>query len=310
MNKQNTFKRTIGNKKGISAILVLGLLLFATCTIAVKAAPTSYVSSTTVNLGSATTFSVFSAASSITPTITNTGSTTITGDVGTSSTASSITGFGLVSHGTYATSSLVTGNVYAYDYASPTPSLLTTAAGDIQNVYTEASVLPYTKDLTATPNLGGQTLTPGVYYFESSAGLTGTLTLSGGPSDVWIFQIGSTLITASDSHVVIGDAQPCNVIWQVGSSATLGTNTDFNGTILAHTSITANTGATVDGRLLALNGAVTLDTNTINNQKGQLPLNVVPEYTLGALAALGASFAALLVYKRKSLPNLHLNTHI
>jgi hypothetical protein len=116
-------------------------------------------------------------------------------------------------------------------------------------------------------DLGGLTLTAGVYCFSSSAGLTGTLTLDaqGNPNAVFIFQIGSTITTASNSSVVmINGGVPCNVFFQVGSSATLGTGTSFLGTILALTSVTVNTSATIEpGRVAALNGAVTLDSNVI-----------------------------------------------
>jgi type VI secretion system secreted protein VgrG len=115
-------------------------------------------------------------------------------------------------------------------------------------------------------DLGGKTLTPGVYCFDSSAQLTGVLTLNaaGDPNAVFIFKIGSTLTTASGSSVsTINGAQSCNVSWQVVSSATLGTTTAFRGTIMALVSITATTSATVNGRLLARTGAVTLDTNVI-----------------------------------------------
>jgi hypothetical protein len=117
------------------------------------------------------------------------------------------------------------------------------------------------------PDLGGQTLTPGVYCFTSpTAALTGALTLdaAGNPDAVFVFQIASTLTTASASSVVtINGASGCNVFWEVGSSATLGTGTQFQGSVLASTSITATTGATVAGRLLAHAGAVTLDVNAI-----------------------------------------------
>ena len=116
-------------------------------------------------------------------------------------------------------------------------------------------------------DLGGLTLTPGVYCFSSSAQLTGTLTLNalGNPGAVWVFQIGSTLTTASGSSVVfINGGQPCGAFWQVGSSATLGTTTTFSGNILALASITLNTGATSAGGLFARTGAVTLDTNVVS----------------------------------------------
>jgi hypothetical protein len=126
---------------------------------------------------------------------------------------------------------------------------------------------------TVSGDLGGTTLVAGVYHSASSMGLTGTVTLNGGgnPDTVWIFQAGSTLTTASSSTVALENgAQACNVFWQVGSSATLGTTTNFAGTIIATTSITLDTGATVNGRVLALGGAVTMDDNTINVPTCQL----------------------------------------
>jgi hypothetical protein len=115
-------------------------------------------------------------------------------------------------------------------------------------------------------DLGGQTLTAGVYCFSSSAQLTGTLTLNaqGNANGVFIFKMGSTITTASAASVVlINGGSPANVFWQVGSSATLGTATSFAGNILALTSITVTTGVRVTGRTLARNGAVTLDTNVV-----------------------------------------------
>jgi hypothetical protein len=120
------------------------------------------------------------------------------------------------------------------------------------------------------PDIGGLTLPPGVYKTTSaqpSLGITGNLTLDGkgDPNAVWIFQIVSTLTTAAGNSQVnlIGSAQSRNVVWQVGSSATLGTNTVFTGTIMAQASITVTTGARLNGRALARTGAVTLDTNTV-----------------------------------------------
>ncbi len=116
-------------------------------------------------------------------------------------------------------------------------------------------------------DIGGQTLTPGVYNSGSSLAISsGDLTLDAGgdPSKTFIFQIGSTLITDAGTQIILtGGAQAQCIFWQVGSSATLGTNSVFEGTIMALASTTVTTGATVDGRVLARNGAVTLDTNTI-----------------------------------------------
>jgi hypothetical protein len=133
-------------------------------------------------------------------------------------------------------------------------------------------------------DLGGLTLVSGVYCFGTSAQLTGTLTLDaqGDPNAVFIFQIGSTLTTASGASVgLINGADPTDVFWQVGTSAVIGTNSTFVGDILALTSIALQTGATLDGRALARNGSVTLDTNTIfsrgDSDSGPLPPSPVPE---------------------------------
>jgi hypothetical protein len=197
-------------------------------------------------LGSAQSFAVLGGS-----TVTNTGPSVITGDLGVSP-GSAVTGFppGVV----------VSGLIHAAD------ALAGSAQGSVTTAYTNLAAQPCTQDLTGQ-DLGGKTLTAGVYCFSTSAQLTGTLTLNaqGNASAVFIFKIGSTLTTASGSSVVmINGGSPCNVFWQVGSSATLGTTTVFTGNILALTSITLTTGTTVTGRALARNGAVTLDSNTVN----------------------------------------------
>ena len=150
----------------------------------------------------------------------------------------------------------------------------TSAQTSLTTAYNDATGQSCDTDLTGQ-DLGGLTLTSGVYCFSSSAQLTGTLTLDaqGDPSAVFIFKTGSTLTTASNSSVnLINSAQPCNVFWRIGSSATLGSSTIFSGNIIALTSITLNTSATVDGRVLARNGAVTLDSNTITAAVCAAPL--------------------------------------
>jgi len=146
------------------------------------------------------------------------------------------------------------------------------AQNDLTTAYNAAAGLSSTMDLTGQ-DLGGLTLVPGVYSFSSSAQLTGMLTLDyqGNPNAEFVFQIGSTLTTASASSVTFinigsGLTPGCDLFWQVGSSATIGTGTDFAGHILALTSITLTTGATLDGSALARNGAVTLDGNLIDNK--------------------------------------------
>jgi hypothetical protein len=203
-----------------------------------------------VPLGSSSSFAVLGGS-----TVTNTGSSVITGNVG-SSPGSSITGFppGVVAGGAIHAADAVAGN----------------AQTDLTTAYNIAAGIACGTDLTGQ-DLGGLTLTPGVYCFSSSAGLTGTLTLNmlGNPNAFFLFKIGSTLTTASGSSIVVtnsgGVLCPPNLFWQVGSSATFGTGTSFTGNVLALTSITLTTGASLNGRALARNGAVTLDTNTINS---------------------------------------------
>jgi hypothetical protein len=202
----------------------------------------AYAAQGPVGLGTADSFAVLAGSG-----ITNTGATTITGDVGTFPTPSE-TGFGSVTlHGTNHHGDAVTKG----------------AKNDLVTAYNDAAGRKPVTNLPA--ELGGLTLLPGVYR-SPTFGLTGTLTLNGAgeTNPQFIFQAGSTITTASDSRVVlINGAQACDVVWQIGSSATFTTGTDFIGNVLAHTSITAQTGATFQGRLLASVGAVTLDHNTI-----------------------------------------------
>jgi len=188
-------------------------------------------------LASAATYAVIASS-----TITNTGSTTLTGNVALSP-AGSITG-----------TPTVVGTTHNGDAAAAT------ALADANTAYTAFAAL--TGATVLTGDLGGRTLTAGVYKFSSSAALTGTLTLDGqgNPNAQWVFQIGSTLVTAVASSVVmINSGNAGNVYWQVGSSATLGTGSSFKGTILALASVTDDGGSTISGRLFALTAAVTLN---------------------------------------------------
>jgi hypothetical protein len=183
-------------------------------------------------------------------TVTNTNATTLSGDLGVSP-GLAITGF---------PPGIVMGTTHAGDAAS------LQAQTDVTAAYGTLAGEACGVDLTGK-DLGGLTLTPGVYCFSSSAQLTGDLVLdAGGKADaVFVFKTVSTLTTASNSSVhVINGGGACGVFWQIGSSATLGTGTKFAGSILALTSITLTTGATVSGRVLARNGAVTLDNNTVS----------------------------------------------
>ena len=197
-----------------------------------------------VGLGTATSFAVLAGT-----TVTNTGSSVISGDLGVSP-GKAIVGFppGHVINGVQHKGDAI---------ALQAKNALTTGYNDAAG-RTPATVAP--------SDLGGKTLSPGVYKASSALGLTGTVTLDAksDPNAVFVFQAVSTLITASNSTVkLIGGAQACNVFWQVGSSATLGTRTTFVGSILALTSATVRTGATVAGRVLARNGQVSLAANII-----------------------------------------------
>ncbi len=204
------------------------------------------------SLGPAAAFAVLGAQ-----TVTNTGATVLTGDLGVSP-GTSCTGFPTPCTGG---PGIVNGTIHAGD------AVAATAEASAHTAYTNAAGQACNTVETGV-DLGGLTLTPGVYCFASSAFLTlGNLTLSG--KGVYIFQIGTTLITASNVQVLlINGATAANVFWQVGSSATLGTGTSFAGSILAEISITATTGVTSNCGLYALTGAVTLDTNTIGTCSG------------------------------------------
>jgi type VI secretion system secreted protein VgrG len=223
-------------------------------------------------LGSAQNFAVLGGS-----TVTNTGPTVITGDLGVWPGTSTI-GF---------PPGIVNGITHAGD------AVAQQAQNDVTTAYNMLAGKAPTQELTGM-DLGGMTLVPGVYFFSSSAFLTGTLTLDamGDPDALFVFQIGSSLISASNSSVVtINSADACGVYWQVGSSATLGTDSAFRGSILALTSITLNTRASlVEGRALARNGAVTLDSNTIT--AGCIPAP-------GATALLGIVFAGVIARRRR-----------
>jgi Ice-binding-like len=202
-------------------------LLSAVCSFAQSAVP----------LGTAANFGILAGS-----TITNTGPTSISGGVGLSP-GTAVTGF-------------PPGIVVPPAIIDAADATAVTAQNDLTVAYLNAAGQVPTQVLTGQ-DLGGQTLAPGVYFFSTSAQLTGTLTLNG--AGVYIFRIGSTLTTASGAIVqAINGAQPANVFWQVGSSATLGSGTTFIGNILALQSITNTSSGFVTGRLLALNGAVSL----------------------------------------------------
>ncbi len=230
----------------------LGAIALAVLLFAPGSAPDASAA-TAPTLGTAGSYAVIAGS-----TVTNTGPTTINGNLGVWP-GTAVTGFppGIVTGGT-----IHSADANALD-----------AQGAVTTAYNALAAEPCTADLTGQ-DLGGLTLTEGVYCFSSSAQLTGQLTLNaqGNASAVFIFEMGSTLTTASNASVLVTNGGvDCNVFWQVGSSATLGTGATFVGNILALTSITLTTGASVSGRALARNGAVTLDSNHVGFEACAVP---------------------------------------
>ena len=242
MNPARHYPDAARARRGAACLAVLVAVLSTGLLLPLSGAQAA----TTVPLGTAESFAVLAGS-----TITNTGPSTVTGDIGLHP-GTSVTGFGTLTQN----GSLHVANGVALQ-----------AKNDLTVAYTNAAgQTPVTRVPT---ELGTTTLTAGVY--DSAAGtfgVTGPLTLDGqgNPDAVFIFKMASTLTTASASSVnLINGADICNVFWQVGSSATLGSNSTFRGTIMADQSITLNNGATIQGRALAREGAVTMNTNTITN---------------------------------------------
>jgi LPXTG-motif cell wall-anchored protein len=287
-----------------SAIAVSSLAALALLVASAGSSTNSFAAQPKVDLGLASSFAVLAGSG-----ITNTGPTTASGTAGAD--------FGSSPTGSFTGDTDVTvtnGTKYtAVDAA------VTAAKVDLTTAFNDAA--GRTPATTVTADLGGQTLTTGVYNSASSLQVTGTLTLDAenDPDAVFVFQAGSTLTTASSATIaLVNGADACNVFWQVGSSATFGTDTVFVGHVMALTSITANTRATFAGQLLASNGAVTLDTNTITNNLfietatetepetdsgGQLPntdaFDWLTPLALG-LAVITAVTAGYLIWRRRN----------
>lgn len=262
---------------------------------------------TPVNLGSAANFVVLAKSG-----ISTTGTTSIVGNIGVSPIAhTAITGFGLTmdSSNQFATSSLVTGNVYAADYAPPTPTVMTTAISDMETAYTDAAgrTLPTATELGAgTIGSAQSPLSAGLYKWSSNVIISTDLTLSGSASDVWIFQIAGTLTVGSGIHITLaGGANPNNIFWQVAGQTTLGTTSVLYGNVLDQTAIVMDNGATLYGRALAQT-AVTLIANTIT---GAAPGTTVPTVigTLPANASVAVNSAIWATFSEAMNP-LTINT--
>jgi hypothetical protein len=202
----------------------------------------------------------------------------------------------------------VTGSIYVVDAFGPTGStqnanLLTTAKGDLTIAYNDAAnrvPVPTGTFLNpGTGNIGGLNLVPGLYKFTSDAAITGSnVTLTGNATDVWIFQIVSSLNVGNGIHVILsGGAQAANIFWQVGSSATIGTNSIFKGTILADQSISFGTGSDINGRALAFTGSVTLGSGVIITKPGLTDTSVAPILISPINNAISVSSDPIFVWK-------------
>ena len=213
-----------------------------------------------VNLGQAGNYVILAKTA-----INNSSTSAVTGDLGLSPAATSyITGLTLTDFTGYATSAQVSGKVYAADMASPTPVNLTTAVENMITAYNDAAGRPSPDFIElGTGNIGGKTLTPGLYKWTTTVSLPSDVVISGGANDVWIFQISGDLLASSAVNITLtGGAQAKNIFWQVAGQATLGTTSHFEGIILSMTGITFQTGASINGRALAQT-AVILDSNAV-----------------------------------------------
>lgn len=287
--KQLCQPRTIV-KAGVVAGLTIALTLSG-----LTSASADIVIDGPVDLGTAASYGVLGAT-----TVTNTGPTVVNGDVGLSP-GTSVTGFDGPPDGT------INGTLQQTNAAAGQAQTDTTTAYDVA-----ASLTPTRSGLT---DLAGLSLSPGVYSGgDLSLSDNGILTLEGSARSVWVFQAASTLIIGSATSIVMtGGANSCNVFWQVGSSATLGTGAQFQGTVMARQSITANTAATVEGRLLARAGAVTLDTNTItasSNCPAPGTVSESPEFTspVPAEATVGTSYSHTVTASGSPTPMLRISS--
>jgi hypothetical protein len=220
-----------------------------------------HLSPAVVNLATAANYVILAKSA-----ISNVPTSAVTGNIGVSPAAASfITGFSLTADSTnvFATSPQITGKVYAADYATPTPSNMTTAIGDMQLAFTDAAGrAPDVTELGAG-DIGGMTLGRGVYSWSSGLLIPTSITLSGSATDVWIFQIAQNLTVSSATNVVLaGGAVAQNIFWEVAGAVEVGTTGHFEGVVLCETSIALKTGASINGRLLAQT-MVSLDGATV-----------------------------------------------
>jgi len=285
----------------ITSIALLSVLLISPADAGRLGEPndeTRRLATSAVNLGTAGDYAILTKAG-----VTTTGATSVNGNVGTSPIASTaITGFGLImdSNDTFSTSSLVTGNVYAAGYPSPTPSKLTTAISDMETAFVDAAgrVVPDHTELGAG-NLEGKTLGAGLYKWGTNVHFTSSLTFSGSSTDIWILQIAQNLDVGNGAQVtLLGGAIWENIYWQVSEAAVFGTTSHVEGIFLVGTAITFNAGSSLNGAALAQT-AVALDAATIVHGKQW------PEKDLVGVAGEDAKRSVLLGTVKLDEANVH-----
>lgn len=244
------------------ALSMFAIIIIAVALIGCEAGITSTgIGTSTVDLGTAGNYAILAKTG-----VSTVPASVITGDVGLSPAARTyFTDFSETLAGTYATSTQVTGKLYAANMDSPTPSNLTTAVADMQTAYDFAAGRTQPDELNLLSGaIGGQTLAPGLYKWTSSVGINGSnLIISGSPTDTWILQVDGDLTIGSTIEVTLaGGALPENITWVVAGSVTMGANSHFEGIVLGKTNIAMQTGSSIDGRLLAQT-SVSLDQATV-----------------------------------------------
>jgi hypothetical protein len=277
----------------ISMIVVPMIVVLGFNAIAPAAA---YTSPTTVNLGAAGNYVILAESA-----ITATAGTYVTGDLGISpAAASDMTGFGLILDGlgTFSTSSIVSGSVYASDYATPTPANLITAVSNMMAAYNDSANRITPDEINkGAGDIAGLIIAPGLYNWTTGVDVsTGSVTFSGSASDIWILQINGGLNLANGVAVVLsGGADPAHIFWQVSGQVTLGTTSVMKGIILCKTAIVMNNGATLEGRALAQT-AVTMVGNAVA-PPGTTPVNPIPEFSQILIPLVGMVFVVAIVSK-------------
>lgn len=259
---------------------------------------TPLVATTPVNIGTAGNYAILSKAG-----ISTVPNSAITGNIGVSPIDSTaITGFSLTEDATteFSTSTQITGKAYAPDYAAPTPSILTTAVGDMGTAYTDAAGRSANYTELYTGDISSKTLTPGVYKWSTGVSINSDVTLNGGVNDVFIFEIAKGITQANNTKVTLtGGVQAKNIFWQSAQSISIGTGSHFEGNILGKTNIALRSNASINGRLLAQT-AVTLIKSTVVAPQEATPSSVAVNSMEQLQSALAAGVADITI--AESLP--------